>query len=83
MSVKIMLKGTVEEIERFEREMLYPGIRLANAEHGDPQYFKLTQNDGRYFPSKVEMIKVRYWGGYFPDKKKQTPAAEAGEDPGQ
>ena len=67
--MKIMLKGTVEEIERFADEMLKPGIRLVNLEKGDPEYFKLTEDDGKYFPnSRNPNIKVRYWGGYFPDK---------------
>lgn len=68
MSVKIMLKGTVEDIERFEREILYPGLHLANEAHGS-LYFKITQNTGRYFDSTKTNIKVRYWGGYFTNKQ--------------
>lgn len=80
MSVKIMLKGTVEDIERFEREILYPGLHLANEAHGS-LYFKITQNTGRYFDSTKSNIKVRYWGGYFPDKQpsQMDPPGVAGE----
>lgn len=67
--VRIMLKGTVEEIERFAEEMLLPGIQLVNQEKGIPDYFKITENDGRYFDSKNNAIKVRYWGGKFLSEK--------------
>ena len=67
MSVKIMLKGTVDEIEKFVDEVMIPGVKLVCKEREDGSFFKITQNDEKYFPnSKNPDIKVRYLGGYFP-----------------